>query len=108
MTKQEAEIILLKDALVQAQHTVSFLHSCLVNPSNGEMNGGFHYAYPEQTLKRLREWQELAPDRQPCHHSRRDPDCPCCREAIEEMRLLVEARRVVAESPGIDKGKRGS
>lgn len=95
MTRQEAEIFLLKDALMQAQHTVSFLHNCLVNPSSVPRDGGYKYAYPEQTLQRLEKWRKLAPTRLGCHHSGGEPECPECQERIKHARLLAEARRIM-------------
>jgi hypothetical protein len=76
---EKAELLCLRDALVQAQNTVEFLYGCLTNPSNGEMNGGFTYAYPEQTLSLLKGWAVLAPKPPTCHHSRAHEGCESCR-----------------------------
>lgn len=74
----EEKIFVLKDALVQAQRTVEFLHNCLVNPDNGEMKGGYSYGYPEQTLRLMEDWAKLAPPNPLCHHSIKKPGCEAC------------------------------
>jgi hypothetical protein len=61
MTKEEAKIIVLEDALRQAQSTVEFMHGCLTYPYENHPDGGYYYAYPEHTLKHLEEWKNLAP-----------------------------------------------
>lgn len=95
MTKLEAEIVLLKDALVQAQYTVEFLHNCLVNPDNGEFKGGFYYAYPEQTLKYLEEWEELALPLESCFHSINKVSCSACCERVKHQKELYQARKIM-------------
>lgn len=75
MTKDEARIVVLEDALRQAQYIIEFLHNCLVNPDNGEMKGGYSY---ESTLKFLKELNELCPVGLSCFDSSFDEDCPSC------------------------------
>lgn len=81
----EEKLFLLEDALVQAQHTVQFLHNCLSHPAvKDEGQGGFLgyvYVYPEQTLQHLKEWEKLAPIPLLCCHSRQMPGCEACKEA---------------------------
>jgi len=91
----EERIFLLEDALMQAQWTVGFLHNCLVNPDNGEMNGGYSYAYPEQTLRHLEDWAKLVPLPPLCIHSRPEPGCESCKRGDEHRRRLYEIKRKV-------------
>src|SRR5579872_667567 len=85
-------IFLLEDALIQAQHTVKFLHNCLVDPDNGEMKGGYSYDHPEQTIRHLEEWAELVPLPPLCHHSHSKPGCESCRLNTERRRRLGEIK----------------
>lgn len=62
MTEAEAKIVLLEDALHQAQSLVEFLHGRLTNPQ-------YRYAYPELTQRELQNWARLAPRPPACHHS---------------------------------------
>ena len=96
MTKEEARIIILEDALRQAQWTVEFLHGCLVYPDNGEMKGGYEYAYPEQTLDRLQEWRKLVPLPKLCNHSYNEIGCESCKNREEERTRLYEAKKVLS------------
>ena len=97
MTREEARIVLLEDALEQAQNTVSFMHGCLTDPADDTREGfqGYSYAYPEQTLSHLAEWAALVPVRHYCVHSRHDPDCESCQAHIAKMKRLYEARAVL-------------
>ncbi|RJQ27064.1 hypothetical protein C4577_01960 [Candidatus Parcubacteria bacterium] len=95
MTKEEARIILLEDALRQAQHTVEFLHNCLLYPSDHHMNGGYNYAYPEQTLKHLEDWNKLAPKEIFCNHSRYEESCKSCVDRVNEYKRLIEAKEII-------------
>jgi hypothetical protein len=91
MTKDEAEIVLLKHALQEAQHCVSFLHGCLTNPI-------YKYAYPEQTTKHLEEWAELAPiEGSSCHHSMLKDDCPSCISGRKRHLEHLEALKVLGK-----------
>ncbi len=86
-------ITLLEDALEQAQHTVSFLHGCLTDPT-------YSYAYPDQTLRHLKEWAELVPVSEGCFHSRMRPeDCESCRQHIAKMKRLAEAYDTLGQPP---------
>lgn len=96
----EERIFLLEDALMQAQWTVHFLHNCLVNPANGKMNGGYEYAYPDQTLQRLADWAKLVPPPPLCHHSRTEPGCEACERGNEHRRRLWEIRKKLSEPSG--------
>lgn len=92
MAEEQAEIVLLKDALVQAQHTVGFLHGCLTDPT-------YSYAYPEQTERRLAQWHELAPmPEHVCVHSNYHESCASCVER-EVHRAEVGQAHQVLESP---------
>lgn len=89
MTPDQARTTLLEDALRQAQHLVEFLHGCLAEPER------FHYAHPGQTMKHLRDWNELVPLTLACYHSKFDSDCSSCQLRKERMQLLTEARKVL-------------
>ena len=89
MTTYEARIIVLEDALRQAQNTVKFLHGCLTDPE------GHSYEYPERTADRLKTWAELVPLKPSCHHSCIKEDCTACQIHRADRALLMEARYVL-------------
>jgi hypothetical protein len=100
MTTQEARIIVLEDALRQAQNLVEFLHGCLTRPAKTipavQMNGAYKYEYPESTLEELKKWSTIAPrSNSMCYHSMHVPDCESCQEHLTESRLLTEAKRIL-------------
>lgn len=88
MTVEEARIIVLEDALRQAQNTVNFLHGCLTDPQ-------FSYAYPEMTLSNLEHWSKLAPVPPGCAHGRHHEDCEPCQAHIARSQQLAEAKGVL-------------
>ena len=88
MTPDQARIVLLEDALVDAQHLVEFLHGCL-------MDTNYSYAYPQHTQERLDEWRALAKPLRGCPHSFHRADCPACREHAAWLKRHHEARRVL-------------
>lgn len=104
MTDQEARIVILENALREAQNTVEFLHCCLTNPSNGKMNGclnhpsngkmngGYSYEYPGYTLTCMEYWAKIAP-RVPevCFHSMNVPDCKSCQEHHRQRLEYIDA-----------------
>jgi hypothetical protein len=114
MTKHEARIVVLEDALIQAQHTVQFLHDCLTKtagqgksyeqpdiqeafPNLGAC-GGWQYAYPEHTLRRLEEWQKLVPvPAEKCFHSHKQEGCNACDESWQQRARLHEATRILGQ-----------
>ena len=89
MNAQEAKIIILEDALRQAQNTVEFLHGCLTDPK------GFNYAYPSHTLVYLKEWDQLAPRSPYCIHSFFKEDCEGCIVFRADRAQLYEARKTL-------------
>ncbi len=92
MTKDEAEAILLRHALQEAQHIIKFLHGCLTNPM-------YKYAYPEQTLENLKEFEKLAPiEGSSCHHSMTVDDCPSCISGSKMYKERKEALKVLGMS----------
>lgn len=105
MTVQEARIVVLEDALRQAQNTVEFLHNCLVNPVDPTKKGlqGYSYGYPEHTVQELKEWKALCPRVQdsvrPCYHSMNKKDCPSCQMHHKQRMELFEARKVLGNVP---------
>jgi hypothetical protein len=105
MTEQEARIVVLEDALRQAQYTVEFLHNCLMCPTDNTKKGfqGYSYGYPESTLKHLEEWAAICPtarhEIELCFHSKYYEDCKCCQIRSEQREQLFEARKVLGMSP---------
>lgn len=94
MTKEEARIIILEDALRQAQNTVEFLHGCLTCEN-------YSYDYPESTIRRLEKWKKLAPRicdvlNKKCYHSRSEEDCKSCQLHHKQQRQLMEAKMVLS------------
>jgi hypothetical protein len=90
MNREAARIVILEDALIQAQHTVEFLHACLTESN-------YKYAYPEQTVKHLKRWRALIEPPEGCGHSVTQADCSHCQARGEHWRQLAEARRVSGE-----------
>jgi hypothetical protein len=94
----EDRVFLLEDALIQAQHTVQFLHGCLVNPSKGGLDGGFSYEYPEHTAQRLEDWAKLVPLPPMCPHSRYEEGCKSCQWHYENRCRLNKIREKESKS----------
>jgi hypothetical protein len=91
MTKEEAEIVLLKHALQEAQHCVGFLHGCLTDSN-------YKYAYPEHTIKNLKEWSKLSPISElVCYHSMMADDCPSCISNKKRHLEHLEALKVLGK-----------
>lgn len=97
MTEQEAKIILLENALRQACNKVDFLHNCLINPSNGKMDGGYSYEYPENTLETLKYWETLIEPWSGCYHSAYNEDCKKCVKSRKNYQKLMEATSVLEQ-----------
>jgi len=99
MTEQEARIVVLEDALKQAQNTVEFLHNCLVNPVDRDKKTGclgYSYKHPDHTLQELKKWKMLAPRLgKHCYHSSNEPDCEVCQVNHKERIRLYEARKAL-------------
>jgi len=89
MTKEEARIILLEQIVIQAQGTVHFLHGCLTDPNN------YKYSYPDQTMKRLQEWNKVVPSPSFCYHSVFVRSCAACQEAKINRKAIVEAKALL-------------
>jgi hypothetical protein len=96
MTIDEARIVVLEDALRQAQNTVEFLHGCLVAP------GSYTYAHPGQTLALLEDWASLVPRGEVCFHSGMEPDCPGCVERVNRQHQLGRALTALAPTRAQD------
>ena len=93
MNKLQARIVILEDALIQAQHTVEFLHGCLTDDH-------YRYEYPEQTVRRLREWAILVPAPEGCAHSVHKSDCESCVAHVAYQARMIEARMTEKATPG--------
>lgn len=83
---------LLEVLLQQSVATIEFLHSCLTEPPREGSNGGFVYAYPEQTLRFLEELGKAVPERDWCVHSKVDPDCPSCMDGVHSRAVMAHWR----------------
>jgi hypothetical protein len=90
MTRKEAKIVLLEEALRNAQDLVEFLHRCLTRPNNHT------YAFPERTEERLRQWNELAPIEPRCHHSGIVENCERCKIHWKRYIELKQAREILS------------
>jgi len=93
MTDKEKDlrIMLLEDALLQAQHTISFMHGCLTEPKH------YKYAYPELTEQRFEEFRKLynEDDRKPCYHSMIKNDCPSCVSFVTRQQLKKQLKEEI-------------
>jgi hypothetical protein len=85
MTREEARIFLLEKALIQSHHTIKFLHGCLIDPI------GHKYAYPDQTMDRLKAIEELVTIPSGCCHSMTKPECPSCIESVRSSAFRSKA-----------------
>ena len=75
MTKEQAQIVLLEQALEQAIRTIEFIDGCLRYPES------YRYDYPEHTQKHIVEFRKLVPTGPiGCFHASMDtPDCASCK-----------------------------
>ena len=88
MTPEQAKIVILEDALIQAHHTVSFLHGCLTNEK-------FRYYHPEQTYRSLHAWSQIVSIPEVCVHSVYKEDCKSCQSAFLRHKLLCQAKGLI-------------
>lgn len=86
MTPEQARIVILEDALIQAYFTISFLHAGLTNEK-------FKYRHPEQTVGRLVAWSEIV-SIPVCCHSMPQEDCESCQDSARRRKLLCEAKEL--------------
>ena len=89
MTKEEARIVVLEDALGEAYHKIQFMHGCLTDPNN------YRYAYPQMTENQLHEIEWLIDPPFTCPHSVFSPDCYACKDREKRRQLLTEALTVL-------------
>lgn len=89
MNKKKARIILLEQAVLEAQYVAQFLHDCLTKPKDCK------YAHPEQTLKNLNEWRKLVPPPPMCVHSGPVEGCRSCEEGHKHRRERTEALKTL-------------
>jgi hypothetical protein len=94
MTKDEARIVLLEQALFQAISTIEFLDGCLLYPKR------YRYSYPKQTQDRLREFEKLVKPKEFCVHSMTVPDCPGCQQRVLEFIKRDEALKTLGALNG--------
>ncbi|OHB65735.1 MAG: hypothetical protein A2Y76_01530 [Planctomycetes bacterium RBG_13_60_9] len=115
MTKDQARIVILEDALIDAIHQTEFLYGCLMTPSRneierilrrhkrmkvGQIDGAVGYSldHPHQVRRDIRQWRKLVKVWRGCYHSRREPDCPACTEMAAYSKHLTEAKRVLGSA----------
>jgi hypothetical protein len=79
----------LEAMLQQSASTIEFLHECLTNPPREGKNGGFVYAYPEQTIAWLEEIRAAVPERQPCFHSKMVEGCEGCADGARWRAVMA-------------------
>lgn len=89
MTKEEARIFLLEEALIQSRHTIYFLHMCLTP------GAGYSYGYPEQTLQRLAAIDALVEIPKGCAHSRTVENCEGCTDRNNRFMKRHEAKEAL-------------
>lgn len=82
-TLDDARIVLLEAELIQAYHTISFLHGCLTSD-------GYKYMYPEQTIQRLKAIEDLVDITSGCYHSKFKGNCPTC---VAQMNREIKVNR---------------
>lgn len=87
MTKEEAKIIVLENALLQAYNSIEFLHKCLIHKER------YSYDYPEKTHNQLIEIEKLIEISHGCFHSKFHEDCLDCNNSLEKFKKLEEAKR---------------
>lgn len=124
MNTDEARIIILEDALVQAIRTVEFLHGCLTEPSLEELGriqavairhyvtkqldvdtggcSGYECAYPKQNLDHLANWHKLVEMPLTCHHSSHFEECEACRALDTHRAKMANARAILADPENTD------
>lgn len=91
MTRDEARIFLLEEALIQSRHTIYFLHMCLTPGS------GYSYTYPEQTLQQLAAIDALVDIPKGCAHGGPRPgrECAACEDTLNRHIKRIEANEVL-------------
>lgn len=89
MTRDEARIVLLEDALDQARSAIEFMDGCLTEPNL------YLYEHPEQTVRKVNEIGKLVPRRRTCIHSRLHEGCLACLCLGRRRELHAQALRVM-------------
>lgn len=91
MTEDEKDlrILILEDAIEQAQRTISFLHYCLVDPK------GYKYEYPQQTISRMEKFEELYKPMKGCIHSMYKEDCNNCMQRLNRIKLIATLQKKI-------------
>lgn len=94
MTPEQAQIVILQDALEQAVNTIEFLEGCLKNPN-------YKYVYPEQTQETLEKIKQYLPEKpQPCAHSKTRLDCPNCQDNLKRLEQMQKAQSILSNPFG--------
>lgn len=88
MSRDKARIVMLESCLEQAVNNIEFLQSCLTD-------GRFADRYPQHRASFLKDAKKLLPELSYCVHSRREPGCPSCAKAQDDLVRLREAKAVL-------------
>lgn len=91
MTKDEATIVIMKNALRECTSTIEFLHNCLTDPLY------YKHEYPGGTVFRIKKLKELVGEEVMCVHSMTVEGCPGCEDRIKGWDERLEAEKVLAE-----------
>lgn len=86
----EAENVVLREALIQAQHTVRFLHDALKDACK-RYPSVLIFRHPQHILAKLEYWASLQPLPNTCQHSVTQVDCLGCQERVDRRRHHTEA-----------------
>lgn len=89
MTKDQAKIVLLEQALEQSIHTIEFLDGCLRHPIE------YKYAYPEETQRELTEFKKLVFVKPTCIHSMNVPNCESCQDRNKKWEQKIAALKLL-------------
>lgn len=92
MTKDQAEILILKDLLEQSTNTIKFLNNCLDSSHSAV------YLYPHQTQIILDEIAEYVSSRPTCYHSHFMKDCDSCITYKKYLKVLNKAKIIYEDS----------
>ena len=91
MTKDKAKILVMKDLLIQCEHTISFLRNCLLDTDELQ----YKYTYPHHEVPLLQELQRNYKGPGTCYHSHYVDECKDCRDTLKYKIELNEAKEIL-------------